>query len=289
MKCSLFKIVLCLLMFSLIACAQQPPREPEQALGNIRLVTLYRDRALVTREIIIPAGDPLRSIDVPDLPELVVPDSVFADGNEQTVVRAVRVSPRPASPPQRDEVRALDEQISKLTRQREEVQQMLQVVSRDIESLDELVSFSSAAGKSDLNRGVLNAETLTELSTFSMQKHRELANEKFEYEKQLKVLDGQLQRAQWSHSQATSGQQSANYQAKIFVETPDGDAGTVRLSYLVGGCGWSPQYTVRGRIGEPEFELRYSALVQQMSGEDWEGISLILSTASPSVSAPDRV
>ena len=147
MKCSLFKIVLCLLMFSLIACAQQPPREPEQALGNIRLVTLYRDRALVTREIIIPAGDPLRSIDVPDLPELVVPDSVFADGNEQTVVRAVRVSPRPASPPQRDEVRALDEQISKLTRQREEVQQMLQVVSRDIESLDELVSFSSAAGK----------------------------------------------------------------------------------------------------------------------------------------------
>jgi hypothetical protein len=57
------------------------------------------------------------------------------------------------------------------------------------------------------------------------------------------------------------------------------------LNYLVSGCGWSPQYTVRGRTGEDRVELRYSALVQQTSGEDWRSISLIISTTSPTVSA----
>jgi hypothetical protein len=54
---------------------------------------------------------------------------------------------------------------------------------------------------------------------------------------------------------------------------------------LVSGCGWSPQYTIRGEIEQSVFELRYNALVEQMSGEDWNQVQLTLSTASPSMSA----
>ena len=57
------------------------------------------------------------------------------------------------------------------------------------------------------------------------------------------------------------------------------------LSYKVGNCGWTPQYTVRGRTAQKTFELRYSALVRQMSGEDWKDVKLTLSTASPSIAA----
>ncbi len=169
-------------------------RQPQQS--RIRHVTLYRDRALVTREISVPAGDPLRSIDVPDLPELIVADSVFAEGDDRTAIRAVRVSGVPAVESQREEVLELDKQIEEITRQRTETEQMLDVIAKDIDSLGQLVSFSVTKGNSDLNHGVLNAETLTTLTTFSMSQRRNLATQQLQYQLQLADLNKKLELAQ---------------------------------------------------------------------------------------------
>ncbi|MDA1052685.1 MAG: DUF4139 domain-containing protein [Planctomycetota bacterium] len=275
----------CLLVFGSCVRAQDDAKPLDEGVAAIRQVTLYRDRALVTREVLVPAGEKFREVLVPDLPELVVADSVYADGDEHTIVRAVRVSPRLAAESRREEVSALNKQLDDLDHQRAEVQHALDVVTKNIELLGQLVNFSVVSGQSDLNRGVLDAETLTKLATYSMTEGRDMAAEQFQHQQQLQALAKQIQQATWNRDLATKGQQTANYQAKIFVETEDGLAGMVRLSYLVTGCNWSPQYTVRGSVGKRSFDVRYSALVQQMSGEDWEGVRLVLSTASPSVSA----
>ena len=285
------RALLCLFVLASLARAENSVRagddvtEPNTHVGTVHQVTLYRDRALVTREIAVPPGEPLRSIEVPDLPELVLADSVYADGDEHTAVRAVRTSSGLAAESQRQEVREIDGQLEALQRQRAELQVTRGVLTQNIESLDRMCSFAFATGQSDLNRGVLNAETLTGLTSYSMSQRRELASEQLRCQTQLAELDKQLQLANEQREQATGVQSAAKYAAKIFVETPDGAAGTVYLSYLVGKCGWSPQYTVRGRVSEKSFELRYSALVQQMSGEDWNDVNLTLSTASPSISA----
>jgi len=252
---------------------------------DVVAVTLYRDRALVTRKIEVPAGEKLRTINVSNLPESVIPDSVYADADERTVIRAVRVSPRVTVESNREEVRVLEKQIHDLSGQRAEVQQSLDGVARDLETLNQMVNLSAAFGKADLNRGVLNAETLVELANFSMTKRRELAAENFQQQKKLDAIDEQLRQLGQEKNLATRGRQTTSFEATIFIETAEDVAGTVRLSYSVGACGWSPQYTVHGRIGKPSFEVRYSALVQQMSGEDWSEVRLTLSTASPTVSA----
>ncbi len=71
----------------------------------------------------------------------------------------------------------------------------------------------------------------------------------------------------------------------MIVRNATGQAETVELSYLVSACGWSPQYTVHGRLGQASFGLTYEAVVVQTSGEDWNGVQLNLSTASPDTSA----
>ena len=182
-------------------------------------------------------------------------------------------------------MRELEQQTAKLELERADAQQQLEVVTANLESLNQMVSFSTNAGQADLNRGVLNAESLTHLTTFSMEQRRELAGEQHRLRKQVEELDKQLKLVSWQWNQATSGQQSVDYQAKIFVESTDGAPGTVRLNYVVGGCGWSPQYTVHGRLGDENIDLQYSALVSQMSGEDWQQVQLALSTASPAISS----
>ncbi len=281
-------LLMWLLLWIASSCAakgQETTPDDQGLTSRISQVTLYRDRAMVTREIRVPAGEPLRSIEVDDLPELLVADSVFADGAEGTIVRGVRVSAVPVSQAHRDVVAQLNRQIADLERQQAEVEQMLNVIDKDSTALEKLVDFSAQKGSSDLNRGVLNAETLTTLTTFSMTQRRELAMRQLDYQNQLTELNQKLDLATQEHAQATTTEQSQVYQVRVFVETANDAAGLVHLNYMVGGCSWSPQYTVRGQIGRSDYELRYSAAVQQMSGEDWNAVALVLSTASPTVDA----
>lgn len=276
---------LCLLAVVTGASAQEVGNPTAHSNGVVREVTVYRDRALVTRELVVPAGDQSRSVEVHDLPELIIPDSVFAEGDENTTVRAVRVSSQPVDESNREKVRELESQIQVLQHEHAKTSHALTVVSQNLASLDQLISFSGNAAKSDRDRGVLDADSLTKLVTFSMAQRNELSTEVFRLRESSTQLANDLQLAQRRLDQATKQRQADSYQVKIFVDTKAGKPGTLRLSYLVGGCTWTPQYTVRGRIGDPNVELLYNALIQQMSGEDWNDVRLTLSTASPAASA----
>ncbi len=59
--------LLCLISFVTAAKAAEEAKESDESSGTIVHVTLYRDRALVTREIPVPAGKNLRSLTVPGI------------------------------------------------------------------------------------------------------------------------------------------------------------------------------------------------------------------------------
>lgn len=282
------RISMALVLLTCTAGYGQQPAEgdgAESSNGVISQVTLYRDQARVTRRIAVKPGAGLKVIEVPQLPEHVIPESVFAEGDAVTSVRAVRVSTRPLVQSNREEIRKLDDELENLQNQRDEAQHQLEVNQNNLKSLEQMISFTSEGAKTDLNRGVLDAKTITELAQFAMTQRKELSTEQFGLKNKIAGMDLQTQVLQTKKRELSTGSQSLTYQAKLFIETEDGAAGQVRLNYVVTSCGWSPQYTIRGRIGEADVELSYSALVQQLSGEDWNGVQLTLSTASPSVSA----
>ena len=128
-------LIVCLCTSYSWTSAQGATAKAGDHVGVIRTVTLYRDRALVTREIAVPAGEKTRTIIVPNLPQSVIADSVYADGDERTVIRAVRVSPRVTTESNREEVRALEKQIVVLNDQRSEVQKTLDGLATDLETL----------------------------------------------------------------------------------------------------------------------------------------------------------
>lgn len=248
-------------------------------------VTLYRDSALVTRLIELEAGKGPREVTVDDLPEALISSSVFAEGNESLAVRAVRVVESPIAESTREEVRELNQALQVVQEKIAQADHSIEVTRGNLATLEEMIQFTSAASTSDLNRGLLDATTLTELVQFSMQQRKQLSDEIEQIAQTKKQLAADEQLLQRRVAEVTSGSPQTRYQSKVFVELLDDQPSSLRLSYAVTGCGWSPQYTLSGKIDSDQFRLRYGALVQQLSGEPWNNVRLTLSTASPSVSA----
>ncbi len=60
----------------------------------------------------------------------------------------------------------------------------------------------------------------------------------------------------------------------------DGET-TLRLSSLQDGASWHPAYSIRAYPSRGQAELSAYAMVRQESGEDWDGVRLLFSTAMP--------
>ena len=71
----------------------------------------------------------------------------------------------------------------------------------------------------------------------------------------------------------------------VVLASGDGEA-ELSLTYVVSKASWSPQYDLRAAIAtdpksQSSVELHYRASIRQYTGEDWNGVNLTLSTASP--------
>jgi len=74
-------------------------------------------------------------------------------------------------------------------------------------------------------------------------------------------------------------------EAVVFINAPQPGAAKLRLSYLVSNASWTPSYNVRATDARDEITIEYNASIQQMSGEDWNDVEMVLSTATPSLVA----
>jgi uncharacterized protein (TIGR02231 family) len=74
---------------------------------------------------------------------------------------------------------------------------------------------------------------------------------------------------------------SDTWNAVVHVDLERAGRVDVDLSYLVTGASWAPRYDLRGDADGDRVELALSAMVEQRSGEDWDGVQLTVSSAQP--------
>lgn len=74
-------------------------------------------------------------------------------------------------------------------------------------------------------------------------------------------------------------------EVRVRFTTDQAGEAAVRVSYLMYGAYWQPVYDVRSADDLVECEIRYFARVTQQTGEDWNDVSVALSTAKPELGA----
>jgi hypothetical protein len=253
--------------------------------GRVTGVTLFRGQAQVTRAIPIEGEAGVREIVVAELPEQIVPDSLFAEGGDAVEIRAVRFQTRAVGEEPREEVRQLDGQMLEVQRNLELNAKRQNMLVKRNEYLSQLESFVAPTAQSDLSQGVLNAETLERISAFSFEQHESIAEQEVELSRQAYELNQQLHLLQRQRAEITAGASQTIREARIFIQKNAPGAADIQLNYLVNDCGWSPAYTMRSTADRRQVRVEYNALIQQLTGEDWSDVRLTLSTASPAISA----
>jgi len=261
--------------------------------GDVDSVTIFRGQALVSRGIDLPGPVGLREIVITELPEFIIPASLYAESSEGLEVRTVSYRMRPLAEDARENVRALDQKIRDVKDRIDGVRAQKSYLEWQRQYLDKLENFLAVTAQIENSRGVLNAETIATMTALLMKQRLEQTEAGRTLDLEVRTLEEQrvlLERERETISLRTS--RSAR-EAVVFVNQTAPN-GRLRLNYLVDRASWSPSYNLRApasseRASEnADVTVEYLASIQQMSGEDWTNVRLTLSTATPALvsSAP---
>ena len=282
------KSLTCLAFFAAAIClvpVQLLTAQEIKVDSQVSAVTLYRDQAMVTRNLELQGEAGSQELVVVDLPENIVGDSLFAEGGKDVEVRAIQFRTRAVNDSPRKEVREISDKIKGVAAKMKLTTKKLELLNKRGAYLDKLETFSAKSANADLNRGVLDAVALEKLTKFSFAQRAEILDQQFALQTEMETFQQASSLLSRQLNSITNNANKTTREAVLYVEKMGDKNEQVRLSYLVASCGWSPSYSVRGSENEATTRLEYNGLIQQMSGENWKNVQLTLSTASPAISA----
>ena len=255
------------------------------AKSNITAVTVYTDRAVVTRTapVEVAAHGPLE-IAFERLPAALVNQSLTVAGRGTAQLTILDVTARDVhvdfTPNER--VKALEDQLRELGKQRRQLDDRGTVSKAQEASLTRVEAAATAAPVKD-SAPRLSIEESVRLLAFLEEQRGKLTAERQSLDAQLEALSARETAAQkqLAELRGSGGRSFKTVTVRLEATT----AGQVELavSYALPGASWTPSYDARANSNDPTVELSYFGQVRQNTGEDWKDIALTLSTAQPSL------
>ena len=253
--------------------------------GTISKVTVYRGQALVTRSIDIdlPAGT--SGLIVENLPNKIVPESLHAQTSGDIKALSVRYREKAVKEDTREEVKKLDAQIEDVNGQIYNAKREHQMSLALWKKFTPIWKLAADGSNVNLNRGILEFKPIKELTEYLETKSVGWHKEVVRLEVHKKDLEKELELLKRKRAKLDAGRSRAERQAILFVKKNDNKKSSIELSYLVNGANWLPQYNLRANPDNSNALIEYNAVVNQTSGENWNAITLSLSTAEPAMVA----
>ncbi|MBE2250505.1 MAG: mucoidy inhibitor MuiA family protein [Myxococcus sp.] len=246
-------------------------------------VVVYPDRAQVTRVTPVSCGSRTALV-FEGVPPAAVADSFRARMSEGTVdglraelVRQEKVFGDKADALEKkleqltDDGRALDDQLARTESQRALATRLREVAEQGLAK-------ELAAEKPDVKtwQAALDTPLATTLA---------MAKQAAELQARRRDLNRAIDEVRRQLEEVRVGAQRQSFRVEVLVTCPQGRSAQLSLTYLVGGASWTPAYEARAAEAARSVDFSTFATVTQVTGEDWSGVRLSLSTAVPSQNA----
>ena len=252
--------------------------------SKITSVTVYSDRAQVTRSATTYLTKGEYKILFDELPQSIEQNSIQANGKGSAILRDVTFKTEQFAQitdekrkSLSDKLQELQDNKNKLNDKTTQANDLKQVV-RDI--LAKLTSTSEETENVELD-----PEKWIKMVEFYRSKQEVLDTEIRETEKSLRNLNLEMDKVRREIREL--GQQAYKYKniVEVLVDVQKDGNLTLDLSYIVYGPSWTPIYDLRVDSQEKKMHLTYKSNIFQTTGEDWNNVDLKLSTAKPNMSA----
>ncbi|MCB0631696.1 MAG: mucoidy inhibitor MuiA family protein [Lewinella sp.] len=243
---------------------------------EVRSVTVYRSGAQVYRSGSgqVPAGQSI--IKFTDLSPAVTPSSIQFSATGDFTILSVNFQRNYINPLENSvEAKALQSQIEGLDEQLRRLDVEMQVLKEE-ESL--LLANKQIGGQ---QTGV-QLQDLQAIAEYYRNRLKAIKLESLDLEQDKQQMLKEKEKLQQQLGEIT-GRMKRGISGEIWVKVLSERAVDARfqLNYLVPTAGWTPSYDVRvADIGEA-VDLDLKGDVYQSSGENWEGVTLSLSTGVP--------
>lgn len=255
------------------------------ANSEIKAVTVFADRAQVTRgaTLALKAGNNLVSFE--NLPALMMEDSLRTEGKGGGRARIAGITVKNVFLDRTREkrVRELEDEIAALTRKVEGIEARRRGLASQRAFIDSVrVGWSERISK-ELGAGKPATAELGEAARFVGDNVGKIEEQLYEAEAAKKPLADRIAALKNELEQSRADQMKEVRSVVVAIDAEREMRFDLELSYLVGQASWEPTYDVRLSADGTEAELTYRAQVWQKTGEEWPGVKLSLSTASPEV------
>lgn len=245
-------------------------------------VTVYQDRAAVTRlaKVEVVPGEQL--IELAELPIALNESSLQADGKGTVEVTILDIASRVEHTQQtvNPRVRELEDEKRGLERQVQSLEEQVKLLNAETASLKSLEIAMTHTGGNETPRP--SFKELTEMLPFLAAQRKRISDETQAIDRQRESLADRLRVLERQLAELRGTGAKAHRVVSVRLQSAAAGKFDLRVTYQVPKAGWTPLYDARLRSDTREVELTYFGSVRNGTGENWKDVALTLSTAQPS-------
>ena len=283
MKTSPLFLFLCLLSPAWLSAAPTSTESGRSLNSTISAVTVYTDRAVVTRSATVDLTGGIAELVFPNLPESLNDQSLQVSGKGTAAATILDVSAKRTfvdfTPNAR--VKELEDQLRGLGKQMRGIEDRGNLLNAQAATLDRMETALFAPPTKDVPRPELNQFT-TSLNYLSEQKTK-ITADRATLDEQREDLQNKINTAQAQLNELRGAGGRGYKTVTVRVSATQAGKLDVALAYTVPGASWAPSYDARVLGAERVVALGYFGIVRQNTGEEWKDVALTLSTARPSL------
>ncbi|MBI2750437.1 MAG: mucoidy inhibitor MuiA family protein, partial [Burkholderiales bacterium] len=249
--------------------------------STISAVTVYTDRAVVTRTASVDLAGGTTELVFANLPQALNERSlqVSGRGTAQALILDVSAKQTFVDYTPNARVNELEDQLKGLGKQVRGLDDRGNLLNASQATLERMEAALFAPPAKDVPRPDLNQFT-SSLNYLTEQKAK-LVTERASLDESREELQNKISTVQQQLNELRGAGGKGFKTVTVRVSAPQAGSLDVALSYTVPGASWSPSYDARVLSGERAVALGYFGIVHQSTGEDWKDVALTLSTARP--------
>ena len=253
--------------------------------SNIVAVTVFPDRALVTRQAALTLTKGVHAVTFASLPGTIEAQSISAKGEGEAKVTlfGAKLITTQLEAAQSPRIKDLEEQIRRLEDQRQQLHGMKGILDQEWKFLSSIQAASSEQLGKDIMTKQPSATDLASLMSFLDQQLMAITQKSHQADGQQRDLEDELSRLQRELARLQG--EERRQQTAIVVELEARTAGTLTLevSYRLSGATWQPIYEARASAQADHVQWIAYGLIRQRTGEEWNKVRVSLSTAKPAI------
>jgi uncharacterized protein (TIGR02231 family) len=249
---------------------------------QIKAVTVYADKALVSRRGVISLTGQERELVITALP-MIETESVRVSGAGSVAVRLLGVSSDRliSTEPVAERVAQYHRQIQQIEAEKRHLQAQVDALALQSSFIAGLREKTEDPFAQSLARKNLSLSETLDFLNFLGSQYSEYAIASGECKTQQQELDKQLQVLYASLQKIQTPLPKESVSLIVAVEPAGAGEFELEVSYLVNYASWNPLYDLRVSSTSDTVHLGYLAEITQNTGEDWINVDITLSTAKP--------